>query len=342
MNALSFDILMVVNQFMSSTSRGIIIQVSQKFREIFIGTGPTWLTDVGSMCESRESITWLLDNNYPYTWNISSGAARIGDLVLLERSLNTTGFWSNAIPRTAAKYGHLDILKYGCENGHNVDKKDCSYIAIENGNLECLKYLWEENFKQPVIISTMLAMAASYGHLDCLKYLHSMIGDICIYSAHAAYAAARGGRIDCLSYLMDSGAPKSELICSGAAMSGNLDCLIYVRSIGCEWSEDTCTSAANEGNLNCLQYARQGGCPWNEDVYLWAARHGYLHILKYAHENGCPWHPSTCLWATMNGQLECLMYAHMHGAPIKHYDNLRLDTIDRACSTYIRSIQSVV
>ena len=42
----------------------------------------------------------------------------------------------------AAKYGHLECLKYAHENGCPWDEVTCSEAA-ENGHLECLKYAHE-------------------------------------------------------------------------------------------------------------------------------------------------------------------------------------------------------
>ena len=99
----------------------------------------------------------------------------------------------------AARYGHLDCLKYLHENG-------CP---------------WKENATWS---------AASNGHLDCLKYLHE---NECPWDKDVTWSAAWNGHLDCLMYLHENGCPWKENVTLSAALNSHLDCLKYLQENGC-------------------------------------------------------------------------------------------------------------
>ena len=103
-------------------------------------------------------------------------------------------------------------------------------------------------------------IAVENGHIDCLKYLHE---NGCSWSTETCNKAAENGHIDCLKYLHENGCPWSTETCNKAAQYGHLYCLKYLHQNGCPWSTETCTKAATNGHLDCLEYAHENGCPWN-------------------------------------------------------------------------------
>jgi hypothetical protein len=74
--------------------------------------------------------------------------------------------WDSMTSGTAAVLGNLDMLKYCCENGCEVDARHCAGAA-RNGHLACLEYLrskncpWDERTCQS---------AHEENNIDCLTY----------------------------------------------------------------------------------------------------------------------------------------------------------------------------
>ena len=72
----------------------------------------------------------------------------------------------NRICHNLSYKGHLECLKYACENGYEWNKCTCSNAAY-NGHLECLKY---SHINGCPLNEYTCSNAAYNGHLECLKY----------------------------------------------------------------------------------------------------------------------------------------------------------------------------
>ena len=99
--------------------------------------------------------------------------------------------------------GNLEILKYCFDNGCPYDEeKACRYAAIE-GNLDCLRFLFDKVKPSRKAEEEAAQQAAAFGHINILKYLveERKISDevklLCVANA-AGY-----GRLDCLQYLVE-------------------------------------------------------------------------------------------------------------------------------------------
>ena len=67
-------------------------------------------------------------------------------------------------------------------------------IAVENGVLECLKYLHENDYPWD---EDTCEYAAKYGYLECLKYAHE---NGCLWGYETYYKAAKNGHLEILKY----------------------------------------------------------------------------------------------------------------------------------------------
>jgi hypothetical protein len=94
-------------------------------------------------------------------------------------------------------------------------------------------------------------LAALDGNLDCLKYAHE---HGCPWHKGTTYIAARNGHLKCLMYAHENGCPWNTETTYWAAQNGNLECLIYAHENGCPWDKDTTNTAAVCGNTDCLKY----------------------------------------------------------------------------------------
>ena len=74
--------------------------------------------------------------------------------------------WDFRTSGQAVMQGNLDMLKYCCENGCDVDARHCA-VAAEYGHLACLEYLRSKNFPWD---KRVCKEAHENNHIDILTY----------------------------------------------------------------------------------------------------------------------------------------------------------------------------
>jgi hypothetical protein len=74
--------------------------------------------------------------------------------------------WNYITSHAAAFKGNLDMLKYCCENGCEVDTRTCAAAAVK-GNLACLEYLRSKNIPWD---EQVCKRAHENNHIDVLTY----------------------------------------------------------------------------------------------------------------------------------------------------------------------------
>ena len=135
---------------------------------------------------------------------------------------------------SAAKYGHLKVLKYAHENGCRWDKWTCSYAA-QFGYLEILKYLhengcsWTEEKSSLKSIEDNFLVAFKHNLENPLVYRNTKY----LLSAHE-----------------------------------NTEILQYLKNQECLWSPQTCSVVYKTGNLEMIKYLCENGCPWNHKLSI--------------------------------------------------------------------------
>ena len=105
--------------------------------------------------------------------------------------------------KCAARYGHLECLKYLHEEAKAPWDSHTAEWAAQNGHLHILEYLVERKYDQ--FSEHACQFAAMCGHLDCLKCLHGTakvpLNDFAVRGAHERY------QTECLQYLLDNNCP---------------------------------------------------------------------------------------------------------------------------------------
>jgi len=111
--------------------------------------------------------------------------------------------WDAMTITAAAFRGNLEMLKYCFSNGCPYNEKEaCEQAAIE-GNLDCLRFLFDKVKPSRDTEEHAALQAAAYGHLDILKYfveerkIPDGVKNECVYHA------AGHGQLDCLKYLVE-------------------------------------------------------------------------------------------------------------------------------------------
>ena len=200
-------------------------------------------------------------------------------------------------------------------------------FAAQSGNINILKYLHDELYF-PLNKTTMVA-TAECGNLECMKYLFE---NGCEWDEKVTMYSARTN-FECLQFSILNNCPKHPFTCLFAAISGNIKALQFAHENNCYWDEKVCSNSAN---VECLKYAHENGCPWDEYTCSTAAIYNRFECLKYAHENGCPWDKTTCSNAVANNSLESLIYAHQNNCPFENNLYMEADKYNSIkCLDYI-------
>jgi len=103
----------------------------------------------------------------------------------------------------AARYGHLEVLKYLREEVKAPWDSETAVWAAANGHLHILEYLVERKYDKYDERACM--WAAVNGHLDCLKYLHETAK--APWNSWAVRYAHKNNHTECLQYLLDNNCP---------------------------------------------------------------------------------------------------------------------------------------
>ena len=111
--------------------------------------------------------------------------------------------WDEETINVAAHEGNLEMLKYCFSNDCPCDEKKACKHAAAGGNLDCLRFLFDQVEPSRDTEEDAALLAAVYGRINILKYLveERKISDeekfLCVATA-AGY-----GYLDCLKYLIE-------------------------------------------------------------------------------------------------------------------------------------------
>jgi len=188
---------------------------------------------------------------------------------------------------------------------NNEEKNEILFLLMIKYNL--LDLMMQQRIKY---IVDFLYVAAYYGQLDCLKYLYE---NNCPWNIKGCTIAIKHGHLNCLKYLHENGVPWNKDFCHFAAGNGHLQCLKYLHENGCPWDQTSCEYAAKNGHLECLKYLHENRCPWDVKTFVNAVEYGQLKCMKYLYDNNCPWNDYCCLYASLRGHVDCLKYLYEKG-----------------------------
>jgi len=137
--------------------------------------------------------------------------------------------WDERTINRAANNGNLEMVKYCVANKCPIYEDACGWVAF-NGHLEILKYLCEEG-KAPWDWITA-AWAAQNGHLHILEYLVERKYDT--YDVYSCAHATMNGHLDCLKYLHETAkAPWDSRAVRKAHGENHTECVQYLLDNNC-------------------------------------------------------------------------------------------------------------
>ena len=160
--------------------------------------------------------------------------------------------WNAMTITGAANKGNLEMLKYCFSNDCPYDEKEaCKHAAIE-GQLDCLRFLFDKVKPSRDTEEDTADRAAIGGHVDILKYCveERKMSDRVKYGC--VTAAAKFGQLDCIKYLLE-------------VARAPLDQWGYI------------ASARYDEHTECVKYLQEKGCPEpTDEQYAWFVEHVHL------------------------------------------------------------------
>jgi hypothetical protein len=153
--------------------------------------------------------------------------------------------WNEWTIIEAARKGNLEMLKYCFSNDCPYDEKEaCKHAAIE-GQLDCLRFLFDKVKPSRETEEKAAIQAAGKGHTDIVKYCveERKMSDRVKYGC--VTAAAKFGQLDCIKYLLE-------------VARAPLDQWGYI------------ASARYDEHTECVKYLQEKGCPEpTDEQYAW-------------------------------------------------------------------------
>lgn len=212
------------------------------------------------------------------------------------------------LPEQAARWGHLELLKWlhvvGCLRTDRV----CD-AAARGGHLDVLKWLRLER-EVYQWSTTTTAIAAKYGHLEVFQWL---CDEGCPYDQWAFKNATCNGHLELTKWLYTRGLYISF---PASCIAKHFHILKWAYSVGYILGYDTISQAATTGDLEMIKWLMERGCPWDGATTANAAGGGHLEVLKFLRSNGCPWDANTTDRASDMGHTDVLKWAIENGCPL--------------------------
>jgi hypothetical protein len=153
--------------------------------------------------------------------------------------------WNEWTIIEAARKGNLEMLKYCFSNDCPYDEKEACKHAVIEGQLDCLRFLFDKVKPSRETEEKAAIQAAGKGHTDIVKYCveERKMSDRVKYGC--VTAAAKFGQLDCIKYLLE-------------VARAPLDQWGYI------------ASARYDEHTECVKYLQEKGCPEpTDEQYAW-------------------------------------------------------------------------
>ena len=137
-------------------------------------------------CDDMEIIRWLHSVNFEFTKNEFINAIRSGNMEFIEFMYKLVPL-SDYLIDEAIETNNLNILKWLIERNCPVEEDILYYIAFNNGNLDIVQYLYDNNFE---ISDGVINEQIMEGNMKNVNFLHEL--GIKFVEKHAQLAAEAG------------------------------------------------------------------------------------------------------------------------------------------------------
>ena len=200
---------------------------------------------------------WARENGCPWNEETCACAAERGHLDVLKYARENGCPWGEQrgpemIARAAIR-GRLDVVQYMHEHGCPWDLRTCQDAAA-GCQLEVLRWIGANGF--PMDFDFVAQAAIQNDDLEMLKFARE---HGCFFSPVLCAHAADGGSAELLVWLRENGCPWDENTCYYAAGGGHLDTLMWARENGCPWDAYECFDTARDAHPHIAKWIFEGG-----------------------------------------------------------------------------------
>lgn len=202
-----------------------------------------------------------------------------------------------------------------------------SEAAIENGQMVCLRYIYENGI---LPTNHHLQSAARCGELECLECCYIYYPGVEYTTEYdkerLMWNACLGGNLNCVRFLWDRGYKLNIECAKAASLWGELECFSFIfdivyRQLPPEESRTAfvvgvAEEAVKGDNLSCLVLiASHLEADISSEMVLvtTATEHGSIRCLEYLVDNGYAIPENIVRYALDSYQLECAEYFHRKG-----------------------------
>ncbi|GAQ90357.1 hypothetical protein KFL_006310070 [Klebsormidium nitens] len=208
----------------------------------------------------------------------------------------------------ALENGHLEVVKWVREQDPRAERDVCCEAARQ-GRVDLLKLARAQ--EPPFCWNTSTCLnAAMQGHLETLQWLRGQEPPCPWIPAECVYVASMTGHVEVLKWLTEQAPETRNSVCWVAARAGRLEILQWARAQNpaFAWSEAVTTAAAERGQLDALQWLRNQvpPCPWDvAKCAVCAANNGHISNVQWLKAQD----PSAATALTRNHLEECVWIA---------------------------------
>src|SRR5690606_14778455 len=128
------------------------------------------------------------------------------------------------------------------------------------------------------LTADILKLAVKNGNMNLLQWLFD---NNCEKDVKACMHAALKNNINLLGFLRINNAPWDKSTCNAAAYVGNFDMLQYAVDEGCDWDLITCINAAISGNIQIIQYCIDNNNFDYSETLTQAIKNNHLHVVEW-------------------------------------------------------------
>ena len=186
----------------------------------------------------------------------------------------------------AAKFGTLEILKWFHLEQNIKFSYDVMEDATENGNLEMMKWVLEQQ-------------------------------DDFYYDESVFYAATRKGIIENMEWLLENNFPFDNKNFNVAVEYSKLEAIKWLYSKGLRPDNNTFSLASHVGDLEMMKWLYEIECPREDESSYFhiAAKNGNLEAMEWMKEKGFAYNSDLFCAAACLSRFEILEWLHMNDFP---------------------------